>query len=228
MNIRHSKKFDVAYMKIAEIISELSYCQRNKVGAIFVSDHRILAEGYNGTPSGFENCCEDSDFKLTGVSLMEDGSAAMEGNMKFITRPEVLHAESNALMKIAKSTNSSISATLYTTLSPCVECAKLLIQAGIERVVYKVLYRDDSGVVLLRKARIIVQSIEDCINSFEKGEKVRIKYPEENEIGVYEILKFSDINSNFAELAFSHNPTSTIVQQKKHLSYEVNQLEHIQ
>ena len=113
-------KFDHAYLEMAEVWSRNSYCKRRKVGALLVKDRTIISDGYNGTPSGFENICED-----------EDG----------VTKPYVLHAEANAITKVAKSGNSSEGATLFVTASPCAECAKLIIQAGIRRVVYRDAYR---------------------------------------------------------------------------------------
>lgn len=131
-------KYDKAYLRIATEWSLLSYCQRKKVGAIIVKDRMIISDGYNGTPTGFENCCED-----------EDG----------LTRWDVLHAEANAILKVAKSTQSCEGATLYITLSPCKECSKLIHQSGIKRVVYHIGYRDDSGLQFLRKAGIEVEHI---------------------------------------------------------------------
>ena len=126
-------KFDEKYIRMAEIWAENSYCKRRQVGALLVKDRMIISDGYNGTPSGFENVCED-----------ENG----------VTKPYVLHAEANAISKVAKSGNSSDGATLYVTASPCIECAKLIIQAGIKRVVYKDEYRLTDGIDLLRRAGI--------------------------------------------------------------------------
>ena len=131
-------KYDKAYLRIATEWGLLSYCQRKKVGAIIVKDRMIISDGYNGTPSGFENCCED-----------EDG----------LTRWDVLHAEANAILKVARSTQSCEGATLYITLSPCKECSKLIHQSGIKRVVYHNGYRDDSGIQFLIKAGIEVEHI---------------------------------------------------------------------
>ncbi len=127
------KFLDQRYLKMAAIWSENSYCVRRKVGALLVKDKMIISDGYNGTPSGFENVCEDDDN---------------------ITKPYVLHAEANAITKVAKSNNSSENATLYVTSSPCLECAKLIIQAGIKRVVYSEEYRKTDGLQLLRRANI--------------------------------------------------------------------------
>lgn len=132
-------KFDDKYIQMAEIWAKNSYCKRRQVGALLVKDRMIISDGYNGTPSGFENVCED-----------EDG----------VTRPYVLHAEANAISKVAKSGNSSDGATLYVTASPCIECAKLIIQAGIKRVVYRDEYRLTDGVDLLRQAGIEVEKVD--------------------------------------------------------------------
>lgn len=126
---------DHLYMKMARTWSENSYCKRRQVGALLVSNNMIISDGYNGTPSGFENNCEDPD------------------NVSF---PYVLHAEANAITKVARSNNSSNGATLYVTASPCMECAKLIIQSGIQRVVYGEKYRLMDGVELLQKAGIQV------------------------------------------------------------------------
>ena len=134
------QKFDRSYLKMAEIWAENSYCKRRKVGALIVKNNMIISDGYNGTPSGFENICED-----------ENG----------VTKPYVLHAEANAITKVAKSGNSSEGATLYVTASPCVECAKLIIQAGIRRVVYKDSYRLNDGIELLQRAGIEVEQVDE-------------------------------------------------------------------
>ena len=133
------EKFDRSYLEMAQIWSRNSYCKRRQVGALIVKDRMIISDGYNGTPSGFENVCED-----------ENG----------VTKPYVLHAEANAITKVAKSGNSSQGATLYVTASPCLECSKLIIQAGIRRVVYSDEYRLTDGVDLLRRAGIEVEKIE--------------------------------------------------------------------
>ncbi len=132
-------KFDEKYLRMAAIWAENSYCKRRQVGALIVKDRMIISDGFNGTPSGFENVCED-----------ENG----------ITRPYVLHAEANAISKVAKSGNSSEGATLYVTASPCIECAKLIIQAGIKRVVYRDEYRLTDGIDLLAKAGIEVEKVD--------------------------------------------------------------------
>ena len=133
------KKFDRRYLEMAAVWAKNSYCTRRQVGAILVKDRMIISDGYNGTPSGFENVCED-----------ENG----------VTKPYVLHAEANAITKVAKSSNSSEGATLYITDSPCMECAKLIIKAGIRRVVYAREYRIVDGVDLLRRAGIEVEKLE--------------------------------------------------------------------
>ncbi len=132
-------KFDDKYMEMAAVWATNSYCKRRQVGALLVKDRMIISDGYNGTPSGFENICED-----------ENG----------VTKPYVLHAEANAISKIAKSGNSALDATLYVTASPCLECAKLIIQSGIRRVVYRDEYRLTDGIDLLRRAGIEVEKID--------------------------------------------------------------------
>jgi dCMP deaminase len=131
-------ELDVRYLKMARIWAENSYCKRRQVGALIVKDKMIISDGYNGTPSGFENVCED------------------ENN---VTKPYVLHAEANAITKIARSGNNSDGATLYVTAAPCIECAKLIIQAGISRVIYSEEYRIEDGINLLRRAGIEVKYI---------------------------------------------------------------------
>ena len=131
-------ELDVRYLKMARIWAENSYCKRRQVGALIVKDKMIISDGYNGTPSGFENVCED------------------ENNG---TKPYVLHAEANAITKIARSGNNSDGATLYVTAAPCIECAKLIIQAGISRVIYSEEYRIEDGINLLRRAGIEVKYI---------------------------------------------------------------------
>ncbi|MCD8555363.1 MAG: dCMP deaminase family protein [Bacteroides graminisolvens] len=128
-------ELDMRYIRMAKIWAENSYCERRKVGALIVKDKMIISDGYNGTPSGFENICED------------------ENN---VTKPYVLHAEANAITKIARSNNSSDGATMYVTDAPCIECAKLIIQAGIKRLVYSKEYRVEDGINLLKKAGIEV------------------------------------------------------------------------
>lgn len=135
------KEIDKTYIELAKTWSALSRAERMKVGCIVVKNQAIISDGFNGTPAGFDNKCEyDSRFGLE-------------------TKPEVLHAESNAIAKLAKSTQSSEGATIYITLSPCLECAKLIIQSGIVRVVYDELYRITHGVDILKKAGIIVEQV---------------------------------------------------------------------
>ena len=126
-------KYDVAYLKMALEWAKLSYCKRKQVGALIVKDRTIISDGYNGTPSGFENCCEDENNK---------------------TKWYVLHAEANAILKISRSTQSCEGATLYLTLSPCKECSKLIFQSGIKRVVYIQDYPDNEGLVFLKDAGV--------------------------------------------------------------------------
>jgi dCMP deaminase len=135
-----TSKFDRRYLQMASIWAKNSYCKRRQVGALLVKDNMIISDGYNGTPSGFENVCED-----------ENG----------VTKPYVLHAEANAITKVAKSGNNSDGSTLYVTASPCIECAKLIIQAGIKRVVYHDEYRLSDGIDLLKRAGIEVLHIEE-------------------------------------------------------------------
>lgn len=135
---------DIRYMKMARIWAENSYCKRRQVGALLVKDKMIISDGYNGTPSGFENNCEDENMR---------------------TKPYVLHAEANAITKVARSNNTSEGATLYVTTSPCIECAKLIVQSGIKRVVYNELYRVMDGIELLQKANIETICID--LNSIE-------------------------------------------------------------
>ena len=135
MTSEKQQKFDLRYLQMARVWAENSYCQRRQVGALVVKEGMIISDGYNGTPSGFENVCED-----------EQG----------LTKPYVLHAEANAITKLARSSNNSDGATIYITASPCIECAKLIIQAGIRRVVYGEKYRLTDGIELLKRAGIEV------------------------------------------------------------------------
>ncbi len=136
---KKQKLLDQRYLKMAMIWSQNSYCKRRQVGALIVKDKMIISDGYNGTPSGFENICEDENNK---------------------TKPYVLHAEANAITKVAKSGNSSEDSTLYVTSSPCLECSKLIIQAGIKRVVFTESYRLEDGINLLKRANIEVKQVE--------------------------------------------------------------------
>jgi dCMP deaminase len=133
-------KYDSASLKMAETWGQLSYCERKKVGALIVKDRMIISDGYNGTPSGFENVCEDEDH---------------------YTKWYVLHAEANAILKVAASTQSCKGATLYITLSPCKECSKLIHQSGIVRVVYSRAYKDVTGLDFLKKAGVALQHLPD-------------------------------------------------------------------
>ena len=139
MSSEKQKKYDKAYMKMAHTWGELSHCKRKKVGALIVKDRMIISDGYNGTPSGFENECEDENH---------------------YTKWYVLHAEANAILKVAASAQSCEGATLYITLSPCRECSKLIHQAGIKRVVYSVEYKDRSGLDFLEKAGVILNQLD--------------------------------------------------------------------
>ena len=131
-------KLDLRYLRMARIWAENSYCKRRQVGALVVKDKMIISDGYNGTPSGFENICEEND----------------------ITKPYVLHAEANAITKLARSSNNSDGSTLYVTASPCIEYAKLIIQAGIKRVVYAEKYRLNDGIQLMERAGIKVEFLD--------------------------------------------------------------------
>ena len=135
MNSAKQHKYDSAYLQMAATWGELSYCKRKQVGALIVKDRMIISDGYNGTPTGFENVCEDENY---------------------YTKWYVLHAEANAILKVASSTQSCKGATLYITLSPCKECSKLIHQSGIVRVVYSKAYKDTSGVDFLKKAGVTV------------------------------------------------------------------------
>ena len=140
MNPDKQKKIDYRYIRMARIWAENSYCKRRQVGALLVKDKTIISDGYNGTPSGFPNVCEDDNDT---------------------TFPYVLHAEANAIAKVAQSNNSSDGATLYVTASPCIECAKLIIQAGIKRVVYSEKYRLTDGIDLLERAGVKVEFLNE-------------------------------------------------------------------
>lgn len=139
MSEKKQQKYDIAYMRMALEWAKLSYCKRRQVGALIVKDKMIISDGYNGTPSGFENYCED-----------ENG----------YTKWYVLHAEANAILKVASSAQSSRGATLYITMSPCKECSKLIHQAGIIRVVYHIEYKDNSGLDFLKRAGVQLKHLE--------------------------------------------------------------------
>ena len=138
MTTNKQLKFDKAYLKMALEWGKLSHCKRKQVGALIVKDRMIISDGFNGTPTGFDNCCED-----------ENGT----------TKWEVLHAEANAILKVASSTQSAKNATLYVTLSPCTQCSKLIHQAGIKRVVYANAYKDDEGLKFLEKAGVELMNL---------------------------------------------------------------------
>lgn len=140
MSVKKQHKYDVAYLRMAVEWAKLSYCNRRQVGALIVKDKMIISDGYNGTPTGFENFCEDD-----------------EGYTKWY----VLHAEANAILKVASSTQSCQGATLYITMSPCKECSKLIHQAGITRLVYQEAYKDDSGIRFLERAGVTVTQVVD-------------------------------------------------------------------
>ena len=141
---------DETYLQMAFTWASLSRARRKKVGCLIVKDGAIISDGYNGTPKGFDNNCEDRHYPGRECVPRTPSIETLE------TKPEVLHAESNAITKLAKSTQSSDGATMYITISPCLDCAKLIIQSGIRRVVYGELYRDDHGIKLLEKANIQV------------------------------------------------------------------------
>lgn len=140
INIKKKIRYDKAYLRMAQTWSELSHCTRKKVGAIIVKDNMIISDGYNGTPSGFDNCCETENNE---------------------THWFVLHAEANAILKVAKSTHNCNGATLYLTLSPCKDCSKLVIQSGISRVVFINSYKDTSGIDFLAQAGVEIEQIEN-------------------------------------------------------------------
>ncbi|MBU3011597.1 dCMP deaminase family protein [Polaribacter vadi] len=136
MNEKKQLKYDMAYLKMAREWGKLSHCKRKQVGALIVKERMIISDGFNGTPTGFDNCCEDGEGK---------------------TKWEVLHAEANAILKVASSTQSAKNATLYITLSPCTDCSKLIHQAGIKRVVYANAYKDPAGLEFLEKAGVEIK-----------------------------------------------------------------------
>ena len=154
------RNFDTKYMQMAQIWASNSHARRTKVGALIVKDGMIISDGFNGTPSGFENECEEvipcgnSCSNLFG----QDCEHCKERKLK--TKPYVLHAEANAILKVARSTNSAVGATLYCTMSPCLECSKLIIQSGITRLVYGEQYRDTAGLELLKRAGIEIKQLK--------------------------------------------------------------------
>ena len=139
-NVKKQRRYDIAYLKMACEWAKLSHCKRKQVGAIIVKDGMIISDGYNGTPAGFDNNCEDDNGE---------------------TNWYVLHAEANAITKVARSTNSADNSTLYLTLSPCKECSKLILQCGIKRLVFKNKYKDDSGLEFLVNAGVEILQIEN-------------------------------------------------------------------
>ena len=147
------RQLDIRYLKMARIWAENSYCVRRKVGALIVKDKMIISDGYNGTPSGFENICEDEDNR---------------------TKAYVLHAEANAITKVAKSANNCDGSTLYITAAPCIECSKLIIQAGIKRVVYAEEYRSEEGINLLK--RVGIECVQYAHYGIPRGEAATAGY----------------------------------------------------
>lgn len=173
MTQEKQRAFDERYLRMAHIWAENSYALRLKVGSLMVKDGMIISDGYNGMPSGFPNCCEGvSDLEGKKIMTFNDPAEVnryytLHPQSKLVTYNEVLHAEANAITKVAKSNNSSVGATLYVTDAPCLNCAKLIIQAGIVRVVYDRNYRDTAGIQLLRQAGIEVTriSLEEAGNA---------------------------------------------------------------
>jgi dCMP deaminase len=168
-------KFKELYIDIARRVAELSYAQRLKVGAIVVKDDRIISMGYNGMPAGWDNECEDKEWCSAGGWLspeeieegwpytgryVDSGGHVIEGRYRLKTKPEVLHAESNAIAKLAKSNDSGDGADLFVTHSPCIQCAKLIYQSGIRRVFYSENYRDDDGIRFLKQSDVEVVKVE--------------------------------------------------------------------
>ena len=153
------KKLDLRYLRMARIWAENSYCKRRQVGALVVKDKMIISDGYNGTPSGFENICEENN----------------------VTKPYVLHAEANAITKLARSSNNSEGSTLYVTASPCIECSKLIIQSGIKRVVYAEKYRLTDGIDLLKRAGVKVEYMNpDEMGSSSEESTSKVESSEED------------------------------------------------
>ena len=153
------KKLDLRYLRMARIWAENSYCKRRQVGALVVKDKMIISDGYNGTPSGFENVCEENN----------------------VTKPYVLHAEANAITKLARSSNNSEGSTLYVTASPCIECSKLIIQSGIKRVVYAEKYRLTDGIDLLKRAGVKVEYMNpDEMGSSSEESTSKVESSEED------------------------------------------------
>lgn len=191
MNNKRKLEYDIVYMKVAKTISELSYSKRNKVGCIIVSeDGQIVSQGYNGTPTGFDNCCEniectckyhkgcvytgkpikdqlDFNFCTTALKSLDYEKSYPCSYLVMTTKPEVLHAESNAISKCSKYFSSTLNTTMYITLSPCIDCAKMIIQSGIKRIVFDELYRNIDGLELLKKSNIIVEQLINKENKYE-------------------------------------------------------------
>ena len=170
------QKLKLAYMKTAETFAELSHARRLHVGAIVVKDDRIISIGYNGMPAGWDNNCENVEWcsaggwlsaeeiveswPYEGTYLDADGNE-MQGRYRLKTKPEVLHAETNAIAKLAKSNDSGMGATMFITHAPCLDCAKLIYQSGISSVLYRNTYRDTSGIMFLEKSGIIVEKLNE-------------------------------------------------------------------
>ena len=154
-------KIDYAHMKVAEAYSELSHARRLKVGAIVTKDDRVISIGYNGTPAGWDNNCEIEVRNEFEYYVDNGGEKYTGATIDLLTKDEVIHAEANAILKVARSTQSCEGATLYITLSPCKECSKLIHQSGIKRVVYLDEYKDTSGVDFLRKAGVEAEHLQE-------------------------------------------------------------------
>ena len=152
------EKLKQAYMKTAEIFAELSHARRLHVGAIVVKDDRIISIGYNGMPAGWDNNCE---YEVTEFQTEYGVGSKLVNTGELKTRPEVLHAETNAIAKLAKSNESGMGATMFITHAPCLDCAKLIYQSGISSVLYRDTYRDTSGVTFLEKSKIIVEKLDE-------------------------------------------------------------------
>jgi dCMP deaminase len=160
----NQNRLDERYLAMAKEWSKMSHAKRKKVGCLIVKDERIISDGFNGTPSGFDNNCEEVFYTCDERDFYKDQEWELDkGKEKFFklkTKPEVLHAESNALMKLARSTNSSEGATIYCTYSPCFDCAKLIVQSGVKRFVYNETYRNTEGLDLLKKAGVEIIKYE--------------------------------------------------------------------
>ena len=160
MNKEKKLAFDKRYLRMAQIWAENSYAIRRQVGCLIVKDNSIISDGYNGTPSGFENVCENAIRQKPDDRYCSGGPECFNCEfVKLVTKPYVLHAEANAISKLAKGTNHADGATLYVTDEPCLECSKMIIQSGIRRVVYSREYHTHAGTELLKRAGIIVEQI---------------------------------------------------------------------